>query len=509
MMSAWIGYRWLAHFYGITPVQPFRIDSKIAGSPTTVKIDGYIHHSYPHTMRPANTFRGHLTFALKHEGIHLEFLARLYAILPPIELENWLNDEPTGQYSRRAAFFYEWLTHSTLNFSGVKQGNYVDALDEKMYLTASTTQNNTRWRIRDNLPGTRDYCPMVFKTESIKVAEHYNFAERLNALELEFGADLLMRSAVWLTIKESRASFAIEHQEKQIDRIQRFAAVMEHRCGQSEHPLNEQTLAELQQDILGANATRYGFRQSPVFIGETNDWLQVVHYIAPAWDDVPKMLSGLAAVEQRTRGQAPVVRAAVLSFGFVYIHPLSDGNGRVSRFLVNDILRRDGAVPAPFILPISATITNTAVKRQGYDQILEIVSKPFMQHYQTQYQFGVEQIAEDGVRYNLVFDAYQDANYVWRYLDLTDHVEYLAHIVDLTIEHEMRKEATYLRNLRQARNQVKEFLDGPDVDIDRIIRSVRDNAYVLSNKLKHEFPQLNDDVLAAKIIHAIQAAFAN
>ena len=508
-MSNWIGYQWLARFYGIDPVQPFRIDSRIAGSPSIVKTDGYIHRSYPLAMRPANTLRGHLTFALKHEGVHLEFLARLYAILPSIELENWLNDEPTGQYVRRAAFFYEWLTQSRLDFPDVKQGNYVDALDDEMYLTAITPQNNVRWRIRDNLPGTCDYCPMVFRTDEVKAAERYHFTDRLNALELEFGADLLLRSAVWLTIKESRASFAIEHEEKQVDRIQRFAAVMERRCGQYENPFDEKALAELQQDILGAHATRYGFRKSPIFVGETNDWLQVVHYIAPAWNDVSAMLAGLSAVEQRTRGQAPLVRAAVLSFGFVYIHPLSDANGRVSRFLVNDILRRDGAVPAPFILPISATIANTAVKRHGYDQVLEIVSKPFMQYYQAQYQFGTEKIAEDDVRYNFLFDAYQDANFVWRYLDLTDHVQYLAHIVDLTIEHEMRKEATYLRSLRQVRHQVKELLDGPDVDIDRIIRSIRDNAYAISNKLKHEFPQMNDNLLAEKIIEAIQNGFAH
>lgn len=33
--------------------------------------------------------------------------------------------------------------------------------------------------------------------------------------------------------------------------------------------------------------------------------------------------------------------SAVASFGFVYIHPLADGNGRVHRFLINDVLRRD------------------------------------------------------------------------------------------------------------------------------------------------------------------------
>ena len=45
----------------------------------------------------------HLLFALKHEGIHLEFLARLFAQLPADELDRWIASEPTGQYARRAA----------------------------------------------------------------------------------------------------------------------------------------------------------------------------------------------------------------------------------------------------------------------------------------------------------------------------------------------------------------------------------------------------------------------
>jgi len=52
------------------------------------------------------------------------------------------------------------------------------------------------------------------------------------------------------------------------------------------------------------------------------------------------MLEGLRAFLDKTQGQSAIMRSAVAAFGFVYIHPLADGNGRVHRFLVNDILRR-------------------------------------------------------------------------------------------------------------------------------------------------------------------------
>ncbi|WP_317688324.1 Fic family protein [Azotobacter beijerinckii] len=495
----------MAEHYGIAPVQTFRTDSAIAKSRSTVRENGYVHQYYMPAARPAPTLAGHLTFALKHEDIHLEFLARLFEVVPVGELEAWIAAEPTGQYARRAGFFYEFLTERTLSFSGVAAGNYVAALDGDRYLTAREAINNPRWRVRDNLPGTHEYCPIVLRSDHVRQAEQYDCARHLADLEAEFGADVLLRSVVWLTIKESRASFAIEHEEQHIDRVKRFAAVMERCCGQFEEPLSMDTLSELQRQILGPRATRYGVRRSPVFVGEVDGFTEVVHYIAPHWDHAPALLDGLTAFAERTAGASPVVRAAVLSFGFVYIHPMADGNGRISRFLVNDVLRRDKAIPAPFILPVSATITSTVVNRHGYDHVLELFSRPLLRKYADCWRFGAEQVAEDGVRYNLQFDAYEDALPAWRYPDMTNHVEYLADVVQLTIEQEMRKEAGYLRNLRAAREQVKHVIEGPDSDIDRIIRAVRENAWSISNKLRKEFPALEDEVLAARVAEAIRS----
>ena len=144
--------------------------------------------------------------------------------------------------------------------------------------------------------------------------------------------------------------------------------------------------------ILGPRATRYGIRRSPVFVGEIDGFAEVVHYIAPHWDDAPKLLSGLRDFATRTQGAAALVRAAVLSFGFVYIHPMSDGNGRISRFLINDVLRRDKAIPAPFILPVSATIASTVLNRRSYDQVLELFSRPLMRLYGQAWGFCTEQV---------------------------------------------------------------------------------------------------------------------
>ena len=222
----------------MSAVQAFRTDSAIARSRATVREDGFVHEQYPPVARPAGTLVGHLTFALKHEGVHLEFLSRLFEAVPAAEFEAWIANEPTGQYARRAGFLYEYLTGRQLDCPSVVAGNYVTALDGEAYFTAAQPTNNQRWRVRDNLPGSREYCPLVLRTARVRQAEQYSCAKHLEDLEAEFGPEVLQRSAVWLTIKESRASFAIEHEEQHVDRVRRFAAAMERWCGLTLPPKN-------------------------------------------------------------------------------------------------------------------------------------------------------------------------------------------------------------------------------------------------------------------------------
>ena len=85
-MADWIGYQWLATRFGVSPVQAFRKDSAIARSRATVQEDGYVHEYYPPAAKPDDDLPSHLTFALKHEGVHLEFLARLFDAIPVAEL---------------------------------------------------------------------------------------------------------------------------------------------------------------------------------------------------------------------------------------------------------------------------------------------------------------------------------------------------------------------------------------------------------------------------------------
>lgn len=502
-----LGFHALAERHQISTVQALRVRSQRGKSRQSHETPQGLHAVFPPSYQPEDSFKGHFEFGLKYEEFHLEFFARLFAALGPAPIEAWCTAEPYGQYARRTGFLYEWLTGQKLAVPDVSNGAYVDAMPADLYLTRAQPERNRRWRVNDNLPGTRDFCPLVRRTAALQAAQNVNPQAELAQLDAEFGPDLLLRSASWLTFKESQASFTIEHEADKGDRIQRFAHVMAEHCGRIANPLDEPSLRQLQADILGHNALRLGIRRSPVFVGQATLHRNIVHYVAPHFERVPAMLEGLKTFEATTRGLHPVVRAGVLAFGFVYIHPMCDGNGRLHRFLINDTLIRDGAVPGRLILPVSASIINSTRFRADYDHVLEVFSTPLMHRYASAYRFGEQTMAEDGTPVDFLFDAYDDADFAWRYPDLTEHAIYTCKIVDFTIRNQMAEEARTLKRFDTANQRLKDVIEMPNQDAARIIRSIKASGWRVSNKLLKDYPFLTDEHSQARVIEAIQSAF--
>lgn len=507
-----IGSAWLATTFDVTPMARLPVLSQIGGRRSSQVEDGFRLETFPENMRPEKDFAANLQFHLRHEVPHLEFLARLFSKVGPSPVQAWVNGEPTGQYARRAAFLYEWLTGEQLQVPERLGGNYVDAIDDAVLLAASADQvvKVRRWRVNDNLPGTRYFCPSLVKTEALQAAARLDVAELFGRLTAEFGEDLLLRAAAWMTLRESEASFAIEGEADRSNRIQRFADVLARRTGQGDVPLGDAALAEMQREILGETTTltRLGIRQSPVFVGETLRYQEVVHYVAPPETDLQSMLDGVRVFLDRTRGQSPVVRSAVAAFAFVYIHPLADGNGRVHRFLINDILRRDGAIPDPVILPVSAVITDDVGERRAYDNVLDLVSKPLMQRVRDQVEFSSTQTSyPDGVVSNFVFKAPDEARPLWRYPCLGPHVVFLSNVIGRTLNEQMREESRYLRSHFQARRAIKEIVEMPDHQADRLLRSMAQNNGQLSNVLAKEMPVLTKPGVWPAIEEAVARVF--
>ena len=502
-----LGYNWISKTLDVTPVQPFRVTSVIGSGIAVVQKGRATHKTYTRAYAPEPTLAGHLTFALKYEGVNLDFLARVLQRTGAGFLQEWLAQEPTSAYARRAGFFFEWLTGQVIDGIQDASGNYVDALDADRYFVAAKADKNRRWRINDNLPGTPAFCPMIERSPTLR--DTASLSAEIAALMHDFGEATLLRAVNWLTVKESRASFAIESEGKEEDRIHRFARAMVTHCGQIDEPLSEAALKTLQNGIMGAITTgfRPGLRRSPVFVGHTADYQPVIDYLAPDFKDVPGMMDGLRAVAQRTVGQHAVLRAAALSFGLVYIHPLADGNGRISRFLINDTLRRDGVIPPPVILPVSAIISASARHRHEYDQALEVFSKPLMREFGPACSFAQEVQYEDGVRSNLKFEPWQAALPSWRYPDLTLQTQYLSQVIDAALTDGLRAQAHDMSRYDQAEQVLKLQVEGASEDYARIIRSITKNRGV-SGKLKKTYPLVFDDAnRSERIVTGILRAF--
>ncbi len=503
------GYKWLEERFSVVPVQPFRVRSLIGSARSSTASNGFAVETYPAHYQPDGTLSAHLTFALKYEGVELDFLSRLFKVIGPEPIAKWAKEEPTGAYARRCGFLYEWLTDSILDGVGDAGGNYVDLLGESHYLTATVPDKVRRWRINNNLPGTRAFCPMV-DIRALGPVDPAPLRTEIDNMVDQFGLETIERAVNWLTIKESKASFAIESEGKEEDRIRRLARAMSTHCGKIESALTDEGMLLIQQAIMGDKmvGTKLGIRRSPIFVGHTNSIFEpVIDYLAPHHEKVTEMMEGLRAFEQRTRGRSPLLRAAALSFGFVYIHPLGDGNGRLSRFLINDILRRDGFLPAPVILPVSAVISENATRRAAYDTALEHLSRPLMATMNSECKFGATVKYEDGVESNLHVANWSRGLATWRYTDLTFQSKYMVDVIRHSILHGLKDEAVYLLRYDTARDSLKEIIEGRDEDYATIIRSLVANMKV-SGKLRKMYPGVfGEEDLAKRVERTVLKAF--
>lgn len=503
------GYTWLAEAFEVPPVQPFRVRSIISTARSTTASNRFTVETYPAHYQPNASLSAQLTFALKYEGVDLDFLSRLFQVTGPEPIAKWALEEPTGTYARRTGFLYEWLTGSILDEVGDAGGNYVDVLDASRYLTATVPDKVRRWRINNNLPGVRAYCPMV-DLGGVGAADPAPLRAEIDMMVDQFGLENIERAVNWLTLKESKASFVIEAEGKEEDRIRRLARAMRTHCGTIESALTDEGMLAIQQVIMGDKmvGTKLGIRRSPVFVGHTNSRFEpVIDYLAPSYDDVAEMMEGLRAFEKRTRGQNSLLRAAALSFGLVYIHPLGDGNGRLSRFLINDILRRDGFLPAPMILPVSAVISESAVRRAAYDGALEHLSRPLMATMNPVCKFGASVKHDDGVESNLHVADWDRGLATWRYANLTFQCGYLVDVIRHSILHGLKDEAVYLQRYDAALDDLKELIEARDEDYATIIRSLVANQKV-SGKLRKLYPVVfSEEKLATSVERAVLKAF--
>jgi len=81
-------------------------------------------------------------------------------------------------------------------------------------------------------------------------------------------------------------------------------------------------------------------------------------------------------------------------------------------------------------------------------------------------------------------------------------------VLERTLNEQMRVESRYLRRHAQARAALKEVVEMPDVQADRILRSLEQNRGQLSHVLAKEMPVLAQENIWADIVAAVARVMA-
>lgn len=484
--AAPVGYAALIDAYKVTAPLPRRLCA-IGARHKIYEAGGWRLFTPRHQPEP--TLDGHLTFALRYEGLDLAVLKRLFLVAGPAAIEALVREKPTGAYTRRIWFLYEWLTGSRLDLADADKGAYALIVDPARQF-AATGETSSRHRVKNNLPGTPAFCPMIERTQALDDFIAMNLAERARAVIANVPKDLLARTAAFLLLKDSRSSYAIEGERPAHDRIQRWGRAIGE-AGRT--PLDEDEFLRLQRIVIGdARFIQLGWRDEGGFVGEHDreTGAPLPDHISARHEDVLDLVRGLIAFD---RGAAmeidAVLAAAILAFGFVYIHPFADGNGRLHRYLIHHALSMRGFNPPGVVFPVSAAILDRIAEYEAVLQSYSARLLPLIEWRPTASN-NVEVLNETADFY--------------RYFDATPHAEFLFSCVAQTIEADLPGEAAFLQRYDQFAERVQQIVDMPGPTIDLLFRFLQQNEGVLSKRAREkEFAALSAS--EAKTIEDIYA----
>jgi Fic/DOC family protein len=439
---------------------------------------------FPERYAPTQDLASQIEFALKWEGVNLAILDALFRKIPATAVADAVRTAPTGTYMRRLWFLYEWLCDDALDLPDLGKVRAVDVVEADQQVARKSAEISKRHRVRNNLPGTRDFCPMVRRTTTITDFENENLAERVKAVLKRVHADVIARASEFLLLSDSRASFKIEGEDPSPDRARRWGQAIA-RAGSTRLSIEEFEM--LQRIVIGdARFVKLGLRDDGGFVGEHDRITMgpLPQHISARPEDLDSLLNGVVEYDERSgRGEMnPVAAAAVEAFGFVYIHPFEDGNGRIHRWLIHHILGASGFAPKGLAFPVSAVILRELDRYRG---VLESYSRPLL----------------DQIRWRATesgnVEVLNDTASWYRYFDATAHVEFLYHCVKTTIMEDLPREVAFLEGYDRFVGSVKQLVDMPGKTVDLLHRFLAQNNGRLSRRGREkEFLALTDDEVA-------------
>ncbi len=455
-------------------------------------VDGVTEETFPSRYWPGDKLGDHLEFALKYDGTNLAILASVFQSAPQDEINAYIESKPRGKYARRIWYLYELLIGTPLPLDDLKKGEYIDLLEPDQYFTLASPRQVRRQKLNDNLLGEAGFFPLIRRTDELRNFEEAGLNERCKNVVSAYSPDLLKRALSYLYTKETKSSFEIEHIKPNSTRTERFIAMLQ--VAEKEDFCDKSHLIDLQNRIVDPRFKDSDYRKTQNYVGESVAWQrEKVHFACPKPEDLESLMGGLIAAHQRMDegGVHPVVHAAAVAYGFVFLHPFEDGNGRIHRFLIHNILARKQFTPEGIMFPVSASMLRNPGE---YDASLEAFSRPLM----TLVEYTLD---EDG-RMTVT----NDTRRWYAYIDMTAQVEALFRFIQRTIETELVEELSFIARYDETRKAIQDIVDMPDRQIDLFIRFCLQNNGRLSAKKRSQFDFLSDDEVT-EMEKAIQASY--
>ena len=422
----------------------------------------------------------HLVFALKYEGVNLLVFTKLQEQLSHEELLALVNIEPLGQYSRRIWFLLEWVSGIPIvGKSDISKKSYVPVVDTKLQFAVAGIKS-PRHLVVNNLPGTNQFCALIRKTDKIQQHLSKSYVEENRKQLAGIRKDIIQRASAFLLLKDSKASFTIEGESPTSKRAVRWGTAI----GQAGlNDLSKEELIRLQQLVIENTLfVQMGLRKKGGFVGEHDrvSGEPIPDHISAKSQDLDYLVDGLIDVNKLFIKDDihAVLAAAVIAFGFVFIHPFEDGNGRIHRYLIHHMLAKKQFADQGIIFPVSSSILDHI---NDYQKVLESYSKPLLNLIE-----WVETKDHNVEVTNETKDYY-------RFFDATKPTEFLFDCVADTIKNIVPREINYLANYDAFKAYMEEEFEMPDKLISVLVRFLEQNQGVLSERAKEkEFSMLTE-----------------
>lgn len=432
---------------------------------------------YPTSYLPDENLYKQLIFALKYEGVDLLVFKKLFDVLSTVEMEEMIQQENLGQYSRRIWFIYEWLTGKKLNIPDLKTGNLVPVIDEKLQYAIDGV-SSPRHKVINNLPGNKDFCPLIRKTVKLEKYIETNIRLEKNNYLNRVHKDILQRASSFLLLKDSKASFSIEGENPRNNRAARWGTAIG-QAGKNELSIAE--LNRLQQLVIENDRfVKMGIRSQHGFIGDRDRATQepIPNHISAKYEDLEQLMAGwLQTQKELVKSRMdPVLVAAKIAFGFVFIHPFVDGNGRLHRYIIHHVLSQTGYTEQGIIFPVSASML-THIK--DYVKSLESYSQSILHFIDWKpSEVNNVEVLNDTIDY-------------YRYFDATAQAEFLFYCVNDTLVNVIPNEVEYLKKFDAFKRFIDNRYEMPDNMISLLVGFLEQGNGTLSVRTrKKEFSAL-------------------